>query len=121
MEEKERVRELAQRLMDRLEQAVGELDAVMEKHREKRKTEDGEETVEYERRNGKRRGIVDRGGLKQLTGVLRELQEVLLCDPEAESRERLLRLEKLEKELNRTETDTGITVILEGGAEQYAD
>lgn len=121
MEEKERVRELAQRLLDRLEQAVGELDLVTEKHREKKKTEEGELVIEFERRNAKRRGIVDRGGLKQLTGVLRELQEILLCDPEAEGRERLLRLEKLEKELNRTEETQAITVILEGGAESYAD
>ena len=74
----DRVQLAAQRLLDRLEQAVEELDKGTVLLREKRKTEDGEET--WELIKAKRKGIVDRAGLKQLTGVLKDLQDILSRD-----------------------------------------
>lgn len=114
----DRVQLAAQRLMDRLEQAVEELDKGTVLLREKRKTEDGEET--WELIKAKRKGIVDRAGLKQLTGVLKDLQDILSRDSSLDAREREMKLQKLEQELNRVPEAEGITVILEGEAENYA-
>ena len=114
----ERVQLAAQRLLDRLEQAVEELDKGTVLLREKRKTEDGEET--WELIKAKRKGIVDRAGLKQLTGVLKDLQDILSRDGSLDAREREMKLQKLEQELNRVPEAEGITVILEGEAENYA-
>lgn len=114
----DRVQLAAQRLLDRLEQAVEELDKGTVLLREKRKTEDGEET--WELIKAKRKGIVDRAGLKQLTGVLKDLQDILSRDGSLDAREREMKLQKLEQELNRVPEAEGITVILEGEAERYA-
>ena len=114
----DRVQLAAQRLLDRLEQAVEELDKGTVLLREKRKTEDGEET--WELIKAKRKGIVDRAGLKQLTGVLKDLQDILSRDGSLDAREREIKLQKLEQELNRVPEAEGITVILEGEAESYA-
>ena len=114
----DRVQLAAQRLLDRLEQAVEELDKGTVLLREKRKTEDGEET--WELIKAKRKGIVDRAGLKQLTGVLKDLQDILSWDGSLDAREREMKLQKLEQELNRVPEAEGITVILEGEAESYA-
>ena len=114
----ERVQLAAQRLLDRLEQAVEELDKGTVLLKQKRKTETGEETLELVK--AKRKGIVDRAGLKQLTGVLKDLQDILSRDGSLDARERELRLQRLEQELNRQPEAEGITVILEGEADGYA-
>ena len=112
----ERVRRVAERLLDRLEQAAEELDKGTVLLREKRKTEEGEEILELVK--ARRKGIVDRAGLKQLTGVLKDLQDILSRDSTLESREREAKLRRLEQELYRE--PEGITVVLEGEAEEYA-
>lgn len=114
----ERVQRVAGLLLDRLEQAARELDKGTVLLREKRKTEFGEEVTELVK--AKRKGIVDRAGLKQLTGVLKDLQDIFVRDGSLETREREARLQKLEQELNREPEEQGITVMLEGEAEQYA-
>lgn len=114
----DRVQLAAQRLLDRLEQAVEELDKGTVLLREKRKTETGEEIWELVK--AKRKGIVDRAGLKQLTGVLKDLQDILSRDGSLDAREREMKLQRLEQELNREPEAEGITVILEGEAEGYA-
>ena len=116
--EESRVRRAAVRLLERLEQAVEELDKGTVMLREKKKTENGEELREVTKAG--RKGIVDRAGLKQLTGVLKDLQDILSQDGSQDARERELRLQRLEQELNRQPEAEGITVILEGEADGYA-
>ena len=97
--EESRVRRAAVRLLERLEQAVEELDKGTVLLKQKRKTETGEETLELVK--AKRKGIVDRAGLKQLTGVLKDLQDILSRDGSLDARERELRLQKIEQELGK--------------------
>ena len=116
--EESRVQRAAVRLLERLEQAVEELDKGTVVLREKKKTENGEELRELTKAG--RKGIVDRAGLKQLTGVLKDLQDILSKDGALDCRERELRLQRLEQELNRPPESEGITVVLEGEADGYA-
>ncbi len=116
----ERVGAAAERLLERLEQAVRELDAATVIHRKKEKTDDEERVIEYVERLPEKKSLIDRGGLKQLTGVLKDLQEILARDPEMDSRERELRLSRIERELNAASECDGLTVVLEGEAEDYA-
>lgn len=118
MEQMERVRGVAGRLLERLEQAVEELDKGTVTCREREKTEKGEKVTELIKAKGK--GVVDRAGLKQLTGVLKDLQDILSRDGSMDARERELRLQKIEQELNREPDSEGVTVVLEGEAEDYA-
>ena len=67
METEARVAVLAERLLDKVEQAIGELDLQVTTHRVKTKKDSGEETTEfYETREA---GLV-------LTAVLKELQTI---------------------------------------------
>ena len=99
MGELDRVRGVAGRLLERLEQAVEELDKGTVTCREREKTEKGEKVTELIKAKGK--GVVDRAGLKQLTGVLKDLQDILSRDGSMDARERELRLQKIEQELGK--------------------
>ena len=81
-----------------------------------RKEKDGETVFEIQK--GKGKGLVDRNGLKQLTGVLKDLQDIL-CQDDLTTRERELKLKRLEMELSGA-ADSGITVELMGEAHAYA-
>lgn len=116
-----RVGGIAAGLLDRLEQAVRELDAVVATKREKVKTETGEQVTEYEQRVPRKKGTVDRAGLKQLTGVLKDLEEILLCCPQLDVREQTARIRRLERELEAADSGGVLTVVLEGEAESYGD
>ena len=83
MEAETRVAELAQRLLEKVEQAIGELDLEVASRRVKTKTGTTEEVWEFQ--VPVHTGIVDRAGLKLLTGVLKELQSITgtaAADPE---------------------------------------
>lgn len=99
-------------LLDKLEQAVTELDKGILTRKEK----DGETVFEIQK--GKGKGLVDRNGLKQLTGVLKDLQDIL-CQDDLTTREREMKLKRLEMELAGA-ADSGITVELVGEAQAYA-
>lgn len=116
----ERVGLVAQRLLDRLEQAAAELDAVTVTCRRKEKTAEGETVTEHTEKLPRKKGLIDRAGLKQLTGVLKDLQEILLRDPSLDLREREARLLRLERELSQEVNADGVTVVLEGETEGFS-
>lgn len=116
----ERVNGIAMAMLDRLETAVKELDAVIVTRREKNKTGEGEAEWKYEEKLPRKKGVVDRGGLKQLTSVLKDLEEILLCMPQLEAKEQRARLDRLERELQEVSDGARIAVKLEGETESYA-
>ena len=116
----DRVAALADALLGCLERAVEELDTVTESVREKAKKEDGGEvTTDFQRLLPQEKGIIDRGGLKQLTGVLKDLKEVLVLRSEGDTREQEARIAKLQRDLS-PETEKSFTVLLEGACQDYA-
>ena len=118
---KKRAEGVAEGLLTALERAVGELDAVTVTRKEKVKTDEGEIQTEYERILTGEPGLIDRGGLKQLTGVLKDMREILGLQTELERQEQLARLKKLERELNREDSQERILVTMEGACGDYAD
>ena len=115
---KKRAEWVAEGLLTALERAVGELDAVTVTRKEKVKTDEGEIQTEYEQILSGEAGLIDRGGLKQLTGVLKDMREILGLQTELERQEQRARLKKLERELNREEA--ALTVAWEDGTDGYA-
>ena len=115
---KKRAEGVAEGLLTALERAVGELDAVTVTRKEKVKTDEGEIQTEYEQILSGEAGLIDRGGLKQLTGVLKDMREILGLQSELERQEQLARLKKLERELNREEA--ALTVAWEEGIDGFA-
>ena len=107
---------------DPLERAVRELDTVTQNVREKSKLEDGAELVtDFERLLPEEKGIIDRGGLKQLTGVLKDIKDVLTLRSDADTREQEARIAKLQRDLDRETEKASVTVVLEGESGCYAE
>lgn len=111
---------VAEGLLSALERAVGELDAVTVTRKEKVRSDTGEVNTEVQQVLPGETGLIDRGGLKQLTGVLRDMREIFGLQTELESREQLARLRKLERELEASE-ENGLTVTLERGVDDFAE
>ncbi len=113
-----RIQRAAEQLLDKLEQATTELSMGTSTRREKRRQEDGE--VLFELCTAEGSGCVDRAGLKQLTSVLKDLQDVLSREPESLRAEQELKMQRLSRELGGEE-ENGVTVVLQGEAESYAE
>lgn len=84
---------LADLLLEKLRQAIGELDTSPVIRKVKTKEGNTETTLEY--RESETGGTIDRAGLKQLTGALKELQAIRGDMPALERREREARIESL--------------------------
>ena len=121
LERMRRVDTLADAMLTCLERAVAELDTVTQSVKERVKNEDGSDvTIDYIRPVSGEKGTIDRAGLKQLTGVLKDLKDVLMLRSDADIREQEARIRRIQKELEREETQS-IRVTLEGGCEGFAD
>ena len=113
---KNRVEQVADPLLSRLEQAAGELTQTSVSCRDKTKTQDGEQVREYIQPGGT--GAVDRAGLKQLTGVLKDIKDIFSIADPAEEQEKHLRIARLEQDLDGQSRTVTVTMAEE--AEDYA-
>ena len=106
------VEALADMLLGKLAKAIGELDLNCTVRKVKTKDDGIETTEEY--RDMTPGGTVDRGGLKQLTSALKELQAIRGEITDLERREREARIESLHRGLGLpelTEADTGVILL----------
>lgn len=104
---------VAEGLLSALEKAVDELSAVVATRREKKKTDDGETVTEYQILLPETQGAVDRGALRQLVGVLKDMRDIFGILAPEEAREQAVRIARLERELSGEE-NPGVTVLWEG-------
>ncbi len=105
-----RIAGLAERLLDKVEQAIGELDTQTASRKIKTKNGSTEETWEY--REVLHTGTVDRAGLKVLTDLLKELQAITGCVPELDRKEREARIESLRKGVGLQDVEDGQTGVI---------
>lgn len=116
----DRINKLANRLIDKLEKAVDELD--METVVKKKTTKKGSERVTTEQKVvcRDREGPVDKGGLQQLTNTLRDLKAILDVRSELDRQEQEARIANLRRQAEKDDGADSVTVTLEGGLEDYA-
>lgn len=113
-----RIEGITDKLLSKLEKAVDELDMEITKKKTKFEEEGIEVTTEtMEAREG---GIVDRAGLRYLTGALKDLKEIQMLKSELDKQEQEARIEKLRRDTDRDDSSGTITVRLPGGIEDYA-
>lgn len=112
-----RIDDLADKLLEKLEQAVSELDMIMVVHKEKVETGNREETTEY--RKAIKGGTVDRGGLRQLTAALKDIKEVKMLQSELDKQEQEARIANLRKNAEKDEGGTEYTLVVEGLPEEF--
>ena len=126
-----RIDGLADQLLEKLEQAITELDLQLYKHTEKTKvieynnelrpdkptkeiTHEDEKLLEV-------KSIIDRQGLKQIASALKDIKEVKMLKTELDKQEQEARINKLRKEAEADkDNDTSkIEVTIEGGADSW--
>ena len=110
-----KVDDLADQLLEKLQQAIEELDLTVIHHKEK-----GEEdckTWEKTYDETAPGGAVDRKGLRQLAACLKDLKQIKAIQSELEKLEQEARIEALK---HQTSGPGQITVVMEGKAEDYS-
>ncbi|MBP3413020.1 MAG: hypothetical protein J6K89_07130 [Oscillospiraceae bacterium] len=111
-----RVYRIADRLLDKLEKAVEELDFIAEavKVKESEVTTGGIEIeTTKERVDYKPGGVVDRAGAKQITAALKDIKDVQMLRSELDIREQAARVAMLEAKGAEDTDDKGIEIAFE--------
>lgn len=117
---------IGDKMLDKIEQALGEIDRIIVKRTKTVKTiekingdaaEVSRSEESYEVQDG---GIVDRDGLKQLTAAMKNLKEIGIFRAELDRREQEARIRKLENDAAEEQADKEITITIKG-CDEYGD
>lgn len=106
-----RILELADKLLDKLEKAIDELDLYMATYRVKTKVGNTEECVEYKVPT---KGLVNIAGLRQLVSALKDLKAITGVISDLERQEREARIEALRRKSGSDDEDdrnTGVILV----------
>ena len=125
-----RLHDITDKLLDKLEQAVDELDTQMVTHSVKTKVieynndlrpdKPTKETVTEEEQLIAVQTIIDRSGLKSITAALRDIKEVQMLKSSDDVREQNARIAVLE-ERTKEEESGEVVVLIESDAEEYCE
>ena len=115
-----RVLDLTDKLLNKLERAIEELDIqlykdvvktkVIEYNHDLRPDKPTKETIHEEEKVIEVKSIVDRSGLKAIASSLRDIKEIQMLKTELDKQEQQARINKLQREAERTD-DSGVTEI----------
>lgn len=126
-----RVSDLTDKLLNKLEQAIEELDIqlykdvvktkVIEYNNELRPDKPTKETIHEEEKVIEVKTIVDRSGLKAIASSLRDIKEIQMLKSELDRQEQEARIDKLRKEAeDDTPEDREVNVTFIGDIEEYS-
>ena len=127
----ERILNISDKLLDKIEKAVDELDIQLCKRVEKVKEieynnlerpdkptkeiiHESEEVVEIT-------SIIDRKGAQELASAIKSLKEVQMLKTELDEQEQKARIDKLRKDAMEEDGNKSITVVLEGDIDKYGN
>lgn len=119
-----RVSDLTDKLLDKLEQAIEELDIqlykdvkktkVIEYNNELRPDKPTKETIYEEEKVSEVKTIVDRSGLKAIASSLRDIKEIQMLKSDLDKQEQEARIAKLQREAQEDDAkDTTVIVQFE--------
>ena len=126
-----RIDDLADKLLEKLEQAITELDLQLAKHTDKTKVieynndlrpdKPTKETIHEEEKLLEVKSIVDRNGLKQIASALKDIKEVKMLRSELDKQEQEARIANLRKQAEKDDDDTAdvIEVVFAAGPEEW--
>ena len=126
-----RVSDLTDLLLDKLEQAITELDIQLYKdvvkvkeieyNNDRRPDKPTKETIHEEEKVIEVKTIVDRSGLKAIASSLRDIKEIQMLKTDLDKREQEARIAKLQKEAEKTDDSdvTEIEVTFSAGEESW--
>ena len=128
-----RIDHLADKLLEKLEQAIDELDLQLCKHTDKTKTieynneerpdKPTKEIIHEEEKLLEVKSIIDRQGLKQISSALKDIKEVKMLQSELDKQEQQARIAKLQADAAaREDKDSGeLAVSFEGDMGSYGE
>ena len=124
-----RIDDLADKLLEKLEQAITELDLQLAKHTDKTKTieynndrrpdKPTKETIHEEEKLLEVKSIVDRQGLKQIASALKDIKEVKMLRSELDRQEQEARIANLRKQAEKEDGSNAPTLVVEGLPEEF--
>ena len=124
-----RIDDLADRLLEKLEQAITELDLQLYKHTDKTKVieynndrrpdKPTKETIHEEEKLLEVKSIVDRQGLKQIASALKDIKEVKMLRSELDRQEQEARIANLRKQANPEQQQDAPKLVVEGLPEEF--
>lgn len=124
-----RIDDLADRLLEKLEQAITELDLQLYKHTDKTKVieynndrrpdKPTKETIHEEEKLLEARSIVDRQGLKQIASALKDIKEVKMLRSELDRQEQEARIANLRKQADPEDHKEAPKLVIEGLPEEF--
>ena len=126
-----RIDDLADKLLEKLEQAITELDLHLYRHTDKNKVieynndlrpdKPTKETIHEEEKLLEVKSIVDRQGLKQISSALKDIKEVKMLRSELDNKEQRARIANLEKQAEKTDDNKEpIRVIIGDDLSEYS-
>ena len=127
----ERILSITDKLLDKIERAVDELDIQLCKTVEKTKEieynnydrpdKPTKEVINETERVVEYRTIIDRKGAQELATAIKSLKEVQMLKTDLDEQEQKARIEKLRKDASEEQKDTTITVVMEGDVDKYGN
>lgn len=124
-----RIQDATDRLLEKIEQAITELDLQLAKetHKEKvieynncdRPDKPTKEIVHETEKLIEMRSIIDRQGLKQIAAALKDIKEVQMLKSELDRQEQEARIANLQRQSAGDNRNEGITVEIVGEAGDY--
>ena len=125
-----RVTDLTDKLLDKLEQAIAELDIQLYKdvvkvkeieyNNTQRPDKPTKETIHEEEKVIEVKTIVDRSGLKAIASSLRDIKEIQMLKSDLDKREQEARIAKLQKDAERdNDAVTDIEVVFKAGKDEW--
>lgn len=125
-----RIDDLADKLLEKLEQAITELDLQLYKHTDKTKVieynndrrpdKPTKETIHEEEKLLEAKSIVDRQGLKQIASALKDIKEVKMLRSELDRQEQEARIANLRRNVDKDEENSGVVeVVFAAGPEEW--
>lgn len=126
-----RIDDLADKLLEKLEQAITELDLQLAKHTDKTKVieynndlrpdKPTKETIHEEEKLLEVKSVVDRNGLKQIASALKDIKEVKMLRSDLDKQEQEARIANLRKQADKEDDNKEpIQVIIGGDLAEYS-
>lgn len=124
-----RIQDATDKLLDKIEQAINELDRhlvteskkvkVIEYNNAERPDKPTKETITEQEKLIEYTSLIDKAGLKQIASALKDIKEVQMLKDELDRREQEARIANLQKQTEKDDNKS-ITITLEGGLKDYA-
>lgn len=126
----DRIGSIADRLLDKIEKSIEELDLHLATQTHKTKTieynnagrpdKPTKEVVDETEEVKMYRSIIDKSGLKQIASAIRDLKEVQMLRSALDQQEQIARIEKLKKEATSEQESKDIRVVIEGDLDAFS-